>query len=224
MTELLGAVPPLGNATAHFPTIVHPRQPSRIWADASSPLLTNEWWQDLVLEESGANAVTTLPFIVRARADGLHVGLPDDGRRTVAERYVIADLAEDWSFGAAEGLGPRRVVGHDALSVTLRWSGGVNGTMRTPLVRGMAYASAQYASLTPKLTCAVPIASLADAAGTGRRFELRLADGQTWLLYASSRLELTYAPGGWVASPHLVAASPYHGWLRLARAGGPRAG
>ena len=109
MTELLGAVPPLGNATAHFPTIVHPRQPSRIWADATAPLPTNEWWQDLVLEESGANAVTTLPFIVRARADGLHVGLPDDGRRTVAERYVIADLAEDWSFGAAEGLGPRRV-------------------------------------------------------------------------------------------------------------------
>ena len=68
MTELLGAVPPLGNATAHFPTIVHPRQPSHIWADATAPLPTNEWWQDLVLEESGANAVTMRMTLWTAQA------------------------------------------------------------------------------------------------------------------------------------------------------------
>lgn len=71
------AGPPLGDDSLLWHSKTHPLAPTRIWRGKSGPLPTNEWWQNLVLDDGGhvgENLVTTLPYILRALPDGLHAG------------------------------------------------------------------------------------------------------------------------------------------------------
>jgi len=192
-----------------------------VWGGASAPLPTNRWWVNLALpdgEAEGENVVATLPYLVKAMGDGLHVCLPV---KEATPAYVALPFVDTLAFSAHElaqstGSTSHQIESHDSLSVTVAWSASGGGTMVTPLVRGMPYATAIYTHLTPQLTFATSAivqlngASPTSGAISSNRFEIRLATGQTWLLYADSTVELT------VEGPTIRFASSYDGMLRVA--------
>ena len=171
----------------------HPQQPSAAWGSASAPLPTNEWWQNLVLEDGGvlgADVVSTLPYLLKAGGDGLHACLPQSKLATAD--YVTVPFEDTITFGAAElsRSSAYTIAAHDPLSVTVVWrasngeSGkGEDGSMSTPLVRGMPYVSATYSGLTPQMSFAAsPIAKINGKAPpvkqTASRFDVELASGR----------------------------------------------
>ena len=80
---------------------------------------------------------------------------------------------------ATESLGGHVVNNYDDLSVTVTWDNGY----KAPIVRGMPYATIIYTGLTPVLKFGHTIV---DASGVGQRFEFKLDNGQTWIVYTSS--------------------------------------
>jgi len=203
----------------------HPQQPSKVWgAKLTAPLPTNRWWVNLVLADGengvGENVVSPLPYLVKALVDGLHFCLPVED---AAAAYVALPFEDTLAFGAKEltKAATHTIVSHDALSVTVAWEdGGAAGAkMETPLVRGMPYVSAVYTKLTPAVSfAATAIKKLNGKAAAGSttvsasRFELELANGQTWLLYTDAKVEVS------VKGAALVFAAPYDGVLRAAAA------
>lgn len=214
---------PLGDSKTAFFTRAgaHQQPPTSVWGGASAPLPTNRWWVNLALpdgEAEGENVVATLPYLVKAMGDGLHVCLPV---KEATPAYVALPFVDTLAFSAHElaqstGSTSHQIESHDSLSVTVAWSASGGGTMVTPLVRGMPYATAIYTHLTPQLTFATSAivqlngASPTSGAISSNRFEIRLATGQTWLLYADSTVELT------VEGPTIRFASSYDGMLRVA--------
>lgn len=224
-TALLDSEPLGSSDTAGFSTAEpHQQPPSKIWgSQPKTPLPTNRWWINLVLpdgETVGENVVATLPYLMKAMSDGLHVCLPS---KDATPTYVALPFEDTLAFGAHE-LGrttaaTHTIVSHDALSVSVAWEvGGSPGAqMLTPLVRGMAYATAEYKKMTPTVSFATsPILKVngkpPDAMGPlmAARFELQLGNGQTWLLYADKVVEVS------VEGPSLKFASKYDGTLRAA--------
>ena len=200
----------------------HPQRPSAIWGvDFEAPVPTNRWWINLVLadgETVGENAVDTLPYVIKALADGLHVCLP---AKEATPNFVTLLFEDTLTFGARELVRTSRSIrSHGDLSVNVAWTSGAtlaDGSMVVPLVRGMPYASAIYTKMTPQLTFgASPIKMLngqppdAAKAVTAARLQFDLANGQTWVLYANAPVDVT------VDGPTVRFVKPYDGVLRAA--------
>ena len=201
----------------------HPLQPTKIWGAMvpTAPIPTNRWWINLVLADGengvGENVVSPLPYLVKALSDGLHFCLPS---KDATPTYVALPFIDTVSFGARE-LGKsatHTLDAHDELSATVGWSDGSGGRMLTPLVRGMPYVSAVYSKLTPVVTFATsPIKTLNGKTVAGgatslsaSRLECELANGQTWVVYASKKVEVS------VEGAALKFAAAYDGTLRAA--------
>ena len=200
----------------------HPQRPSAIWGvDFEAPAPTNRWWINLVLadgETVGENAVDTLPYVIKALADGLHVCLP---AKEATPNFVTLLFEDTLTFGARELVHTTRSIrSHGDLSVTVAWASGAmlaDGSMVVPLVRGMPYASAIYTKMTPQLTFGTsPILNFngqpPDAAKTvtAARLQFDLANGQTWVVYAKAPVDVT------VDGPTVRFVKPYDGVLRAA--------
>ena len=207
----------------------HPLQPTKVWGSKpTAPLPTNRWWVNLVLADGetgvGENVVSPLPYLVKAMADGLHACLPTED---ATPTYVALPFEDTLALGAKEltKSATHTIDEHDGLSVTVGWSadaggaaGGTGPRMTTPLVRGMPYVTALYKQMTPSVTFATsPIQTVngkklegASPSLSASRFEVALANGQTWLLYADYKVEVS------VLGAALTFASKYDGALRAA--------
>ena len=97
--DVLGDEPPFSSFGAH------PQKPTSIWGNATRPLPTNAWWENAVLTDGdvvGGNVVNTLPYLVQALSDGLHVALPT--AEVATSEYVSMPLVPVLAFGADSGL------------------------------------------------------------------------------------------------------------------------
>ena len=132
----------------------------------------------------GENVVSPLPYLTKAMGDGLHVCLPS---KDATSTYVSLLFDDTLTFGAVElGTSATHALdAYDDLSVTPVWSDGTGQSMRTPIVRGMAYVSAIYEGLTPQL-------AFASAAITALDGDALPPAGAT---VKSARVELTLANG-----------------------------
>ena len=206
--NLLGGAP-LSNASPSFSTQSHGLSPTGLWSDTSTPLPTNAWWLNLALG-GGTNTVNALPYLIQAHGDGLRFGFSG---KVVEQNYIFTYFTENLSFGATNGLPARQVTDYGPLHVRMDWGSG-SGSMHANLVRGMAYVTAHYNSLTPRIGTVHAITSLnggsASSAVTDTRFEVSMNNGQTWILYASSAITLSASGGA------LVASGPFTGTLRAA--------
>lgn len=170
----------------------HSQQPTSIWGShTSAPLPTNRWWQNIVLQDGdalGEGVVASMPYLLKARPDGLHVGL--SAPKVVAADSVSVPFTEAVHVGA-EGLpDARAVAAHDQLSVTLRWGDHDGGSMAAPLVRGMPLVTLEFSDLAPRVTFAASSVARVDghavpASLSSDRYEIELASGDTWLVYVS---------------------------------------
>jgi endo-1,3(4)-beta-glucanase len=207
---------PFSTASPTFASAAHPLAPTERWGSLTGPYPTNAAWMDFVLG-SGVNPVNVFPYEVKALANGMEVCLP---AKDVKPTFVLSVFNHDLSFETVEALKDRAVVDHDLLSVTMRWQGAAAGSMTAPIVRGMPYATMVYEGLTPRIESAHAITSVNKGAPspiTSDRFEITLNNGQTWVLYASSSLSLTWSASG------MAASAPFTGVLRMAALSSPSA-
>ena len=77
-----------------------------------------------------------------------------------------------------------------------RWQGS-GGTMEAPLVRGMAYVTAKYQNLTPKIKTIHAITKVNGRSANGARlggdkFTFEMNNGQTWKLYTSTHVTIYF--------------------------------
>lgn len=204
---------PFSMAQPPYPLLTHAEAPSALWSDASAPLPTNVWWQNMVLGE-GSWTNNALPYIVMSQSDHLRVSMPSF---VEGETFVFSATASDVRMSAVEALTSKHVTDHDLASVTVAWSDGAAGTMTAPVVRGMAYATTLYDGLTPSLSTQHATLTV-DGAGTSgpwtaSRFEWGLNNGQTWIVYASEPVTWFLDNG----AP--TATGPLNGWVRVALKG-----
>lgn len=179
-----------------------------------SPRPTNAWFENLLLE-TGRQPVETLPYYLKTQADGLDVCVPvlDSTSFSTA---VIAPFVRNWSMRVAGNttMTPK-VTGFTDLGCTVQWSAG----MTADLVRGMAYVTVRYTSVTPQVNTLHAITSIngtgTDASTTssftGTKFKIVLNNGQTWILYASSSVTLAMSGGNTLTGSGILT-----GTLRLA--------
>ncbi len=205
---------PLSTQAPPFALITSVQAPTARWASTDAPLPTNAWWENFVLNE-GTGVANSLPYIVKCSTDGLSGCMPG---MVTSETFVISSFVSNWTLGTSESLAAHQVVDYDPLSVTVEWSAGA-GTLQAPIVRGMPYLTTVYSGLTPEVSTIHAILSIngasPNASITDSRFELVLNNGQTWVLYASEPIALTYTGNNTLQGP-----SQWNGVLRMAVVGG----
>ena len=201
---------PLSAEAPPFAPITSVQAPTARWASTDAPLPTNAWWENFVLNE-GTGVANSLPYIVKCSTEGLSGCMPG---KVTSETFVISTFVSNWTLGASESLAAHQVVDYDPLSVTVQWSAGA-GTLQAPVVRGMPYLTTVYSGLTPEVSTIHAILSINGASPnatiTDDRFELVLNNGQTWVLYASEPIALTYAGNNTLLGPN-----QWNGVLRMA--------
>jgi endo-1,3(4)-beta-glucanase len=170
-----------------------------------------------------------LPYQVKAELVFLDIGKAplDNTSGSVAARPVM-----QVNLGASEfgGTTTRKVLSHDPLSVTLRYTDS-GRSMTAPLVHGMPYVTVEYAGgLRPKLlpgldesppgpafrlTISSVNGSTTPGTVTGTKFKVAMSDGTTWLVYVSSSIAFNWNHG------EMVAAAAFAGTLRVANLPAP---
>jgi len=175
--------PPLTKSPPPWLRRNHPVSPSTLYGDTGHPFPTNVWWQNIVLDDGELLNVVN-PYMVQTKDDGLHVCLPTFHGEDSGDFYAMA-FVSNLIMSSVEGLGPHSVTDYDELSVTVAWS-----SMVAPIVRGMPYATVKYTGVTPKFQFSGAILS-PNGQVSGIRFEVKLNNGQTWILYSSAPLTLT---------------------------------
>ena len=209
---------PIATALPAFTSASQPAayQPSPVWGAMPFPRATNAVWENLVLG-SGQSRVDFVPYQIKALPTG--IALANAPLQVSATQVNVPDLTQA-QLGATQFSGSTQhlIAAADLFSVTLRYTAG-SGSMVTPLVAGMPYVSAIYSGLTPQLTQLnlLTVNGSTSKSVSGTRFQLALADGSSWVLYASTTLTFSWNGGG------MTAQSVFNGTLRLARLSTPGA-
>ena len=202
---------PLSAQAPPFAQRSHPLAPTGLWAtNLRSPRPTNAFWMNLVLDK-GDQRINVVPYHVKALAAGLTVAFP---RLDVAESSVTTPDDPQWQMGAVETLGTHQVTSYDDLSVTVTWNAS-QGSLQSPLVYGMPYASVLFDGLTPNLKgIGVAIVTVNGSASEGSvtadALTVTLNNGQTWRVYSSKPVAWTWS------SSEIKASAAFSGWIRLA--------
>jgi len=203
----------------------------------SRPIPTNNWWGNMIAatQEGGVQPIWANPYSLQPTLTsapyGLVVSYPYPtrvfgGGRTgngLAEKFYLHGHSPDFTFSAAEfSAAPTfEVFDWDDLSVQVRLkpraSGRNDSNLEATLVSGMAFVTAKYAELTPRLHTINAILTVNGQSTTsgltvaGDRFVLTFNNGQTWALYFSSPVTLQLA-----GLSTLESATPFTGIARVA--------
>jgi len=200
---------PLSPNQPGLPAVTHPRAPGAFFAGHTAPLPTNAFWENMAVDK-GDMLTNAFPYHVFAQSDGLALSRPDT--LSTADKYCFESAPTQLVLSAAEGFTGHSGASWDPLSITVQYQA-AGGTMKTPVVYGMAYATALYEGLTPKLTSPIGVSGIngtVSGGGTGRRFDIALKNGQHWILYTSESVTVNLTNGA------VVFAAPLHGWARVA--------
>lgn len=184
--------------SSFYANIVHPRQPSRLNLGPKRALHTNKFYTNAILG-TGENPVITHPYVLLLNKDapyGLSISLTEalnfgpqiDGTRV---KYFINNILKNLQVSATEFTAQNsEVIDVDdpgfALTMRLRQQNSA-ATITMPIVRGMAYVTFEFNAATPRISTVHAILSVnGQTSGTltGKRFEIVLNNGQSWIVYA----------------------------------------
>ena len=197
---------PLAPDEPPFKQLEHKVKPDGRWGAAGPrPYPTNAWWTNLVLG-SGKNLVNPMPYQVKTLDDGVQISLSD---KVVAEKYIFMAFVPNMIITAKEGMGSRFLSAWDPLSVTMAYD-----KVEFPFVRGSPYITAKFSGKTPVLASAHAVMSVngqnIGSQVTGSKFEIKLNNGQHWMVYTSSDVSF------YINKDSLSASGPCIGTLRVA--------
>ena len=139
---------PFSMASPSHRHVDHSYKPTGLWASTHAPLETNSWFEDFVIGH-GNNKVNLYPYIVQAKTSGLEVCGKIDFVHT--STYVYNNFYADWTLTSTEGVSYRKISNPGKLHVDVDFTMHGGGSMKTPLVKGMAYITAEYSHATPRL-------------------------------------------------------------------------
>ncbi|CAF0872104.1 unnamed protein product [Rotaria sordida] len=184
-------------SSSFYPYIAHPRQPQRLSLPQKRPLHTNKFYTNPLLGP-GNNPIITHPFVLFMNLESpygisiscteqLALGQQIDSTRV---KYFINVILKNIQVSATEFTAQNfEIINVDdpgfALTLKMRQQNS-QSSITMPIVRGMAYVTFEYNSATPKISTTHAILSVnGQASGriSGKRFEIALNNGQTWLLY-----------------------------------------
>lgn len=204
----------LGDPFSTLPSIMehtngtHSSAPSSFWGpNYRTPYPTNTWWMNLVLAK-GDHPIVTYPYMIRLGASRFNLCYP--GKET-SKSHVSSAMVDNLSLGAIQALEHHTVSSHDDLSVTVQFNaiGSVSDSvMKSAIVRGQAYHTVQYSGLNPTISTVHPILNISSLSGT--KVKISLANGQTWIIYASSPIVFTRS------NNTLISQQSFTGYLRAA--------
>ncbi|KAJ1675478.1 hypothetical protein EV182_001182 [Spiromyces aspiralis] len=172
-------------------------------AGRTAPLPTNEWWENLILD-NGENPVATYPYMVKTLSDRIHVSAPTFH---ASEAFALSVWHQDWSIepAASGSYTPyrRSVIAYDDVSVTVEWMSQTESTsMRTCLVKGQPFVTAQVFNWSPLLTTSHAILAI-DFIDTGI-FKVCLNNSQMWIVATNPPISWT-----WMSTSTLSVASSH---------------
>lgn len=201
---------PIATSAPVFPTVAHPLSPATLFAYSASKIKpTNVWWQNFLVG-TGGQTVSTVPYIQKALPKGLHITHPLRTSNTTSE--LLNPSVKNITLEVNETITTREILDYDDMSVSTRWNIS-GGSMLVDLVRGQAFNSAKYTAATPLINTIHAITQVngtAPGAITGTKFKVVMNNGQTWMVYASTSLTLTWSSSG------AVATAPFTGYLQIA--------
>lgn len=176
---------------------------------------TNKWWTNMIGQAANPSTSPMYSHPFRLvfnhfldRDFGLHVCYSSD-YRVFLDNYVngvpkgyFHESGSDMIFSAADfATAPHlEIVDWDdlGLGVTIELTADNGGVMSTKLVEGMAFLTAQYIGLVPRITTIHAILTvngnnfdpINPVSYTGTKFVVTLSKGQKWVIYASETITL----------------------------------
>ncbi|KAJ0407922.1 hypothetical protein P43SY_009209 [Pythium insidiosum] len=211
--------------------------PRNVDVESGRPIPTNAWWGNLITCDQYSNytqAVWANPFALSLETTssqglyGVALGYPfryryfggvsSEGTARyyahVAHKEVLLSATEFAKTTPTFRVADWSDMG---VTVTLRLAPSTPQLLRTDLVNGMAFLSATYTMLSPRIAIQVPLATINDQGVwtgmvvTGRRFVLTTVNGLTWVLYTTSDVAFS------VESPQVLRAlQTFSGTVRVA--------
>ncbi|RUP45655.1 endo-1,3(4)-beta-glucanase [Jimgerdemannia flammicorona] len=237
-SRVVSGFSPLSTAAPPFDSITHPYPPVYNSKSVSQVVPTNSWYSNLFWSSTNGLAPTfSEPYILRVfdigygGNPGLSIRQP--WAKTIGAYgatnnipaddagYYINSLNVDLRATASEwgSVTPtQNVTAWDQFSATLKLSGGA-GSITFPIVRGMAYVTAQYVCLTPQFFSQNAIIAINGVAVSGsvtaNKFKLTFNDNPTsnYIIYVLGGSSLTLTLSGTT----LTASAPFTGTLRIAK-------
>lgn len=230
------------SAPESFKKIVHPYKSPYANESFEAIIPTNSWISNLFYPSADNNAPTTSdPYILRVLDDyggnpGLSIRQPSDKTfgqyeaqndvpKTEAGYFInqqkvdLRFTAVEWGHAAVD----TNVTSWDMFSANLKLqtSGKDKQYVEFPIVRGMAYVTANYVNLTPQFFSQNAIIEItADKVSNntyyGRKFKLKFNDAPTtcFIIYALGDDDLSLKRAD---AQNLVSDKPYNGIIRAAK-------
>jgi len=201
---------PLSALKPSLQGLTHSLKPHAVFGGHAAPLPTDAFWENMVLD-TGQFLTNAFPYHVFLQNEGVQLSRPE--MLTVSDKFCYESAPVQVVLSASEAFTGHTVTSWDPLSVTVNYKA-ANGSLSAPIVYGMAYATGLYDGITPKISLPVGLGTVngmpASGSVTGTRFELKLNNSQTWIVYTSASVT---ASGGGNA---LTFSAPFKGSVRVA--------
>lgn len=202
-------------AEPSFGATTHSLSPNAILSEISTPLATNHPFNPLFLGTT-LNRIATHPFQLQFQPNGLYVCYPS---YTNISTSITTQFLQNISLEATDTFASQKITAIDntyKMSVTEKWTVDASHYMEAFVVKGMPYATMKYTDVTPIIKTQHAILSVngggIPGAVTATKFKVVLNNGQTWILYASSSIELTW--GNYGGTWQLLASAAFTGTIR----------
>ena len=200
---------PFSTQVPKLKAYTHPVKPSPLWGayQSKSPLPTNAWWESLGISNGngdGVERIAAYPYTyhllsnqIVVNVPPLEVLVPDQSIGQSGTMYGPDFMS--MKIGAVEALTNHQLQSFDFLSSN--WAYQANGgSINVGIVRGAPYVTLEFDQLTPQITCdesaflSVNGSTQPGKVGPDTRFVIEKSNGQTWVLYTSSPVAVTWGP------------------------------
>ena len=213
-----------------FPIRSHPLKPAGLFGnDLNRPIETNKWWGTMPIPNAQDGNVFSFPYTLwwgKSNPSGMNIShieasqLVFDTAHSPPQYYFNPVGIISWNLGASQFDGNMRMnldtPTQFAINVSMVPANG-NGSLKLPLVQGMAFITGVYSGLTPSLTTvghAILSFQKFGFSGANTKYKVNLNDGTTWLIYAfpsSGSFSLSQSGNS------LVGNAQFNGYIQIAK-------
>jgi len=208
----------------------HPVRPEGFsQPDLQKPIETNKWWGNIPIPGAETGNLFAFPYTlwyINTTPYGMNIMHTDASQRVYdtahsPPQYYYSPVGIiSWNMGATEFNANMKM----SLDTPTQFSVNVNlspssgsGTLKLPLVNGMAYVTGIYSGLTPYLTTfgKAIISYQKYTASTSTKYKIGFNDGTTWLIYAFPASGITFSLSQ--SGNSLIGDREFSGYIQIAK-------
>jgi endo-1,3(4)-beta-glucanase len=206
-------VPISTNPPTLFSSVTHPFRPRYNSSKISPPFATNKFNTYLLFDSPTVSPIITHPYTLKIQRDypfGLYASHSDEkffgGGTTDRIEYYYNVVLQNIGLSAVEfGSFVQHQVEHiNEFGAEISFTQG-SGSIRFPIVRGMAYVTAIYDNMTPVIYTQHAFLSINGRTPTGfsetnTKFKIELNNNQKWVIYSLSPITFRFENNRMIAS------------------------